>query len=138
MSVRNQLKLLVGGLSARRGDTASAPGSGFRDFLDQSRLVAGLIFVITVAAIVIVSSAGMRVLDLPVLPSQVAPVRIVAGFPFTYVSAGRTQAQREQSLLRLPPIYRLDTGTLDRFEGSARDLLGKLASFEASHPSPSA
>src|SRR5476649_1179289 len=137
MSVRNQLKLLVGGLSARRGDTASAPGSGFRDFLDQSRLVAGLIFVITVAAIVVVSSAGMRVLDLPVLPSQIAPVRIVAGVPFTYVSASRTQAEREQRLSRLPPIDRLDMGPEERFEGAARELLGKLAAFEASHPNPS-
>ena len=80
MSVRNQLRLLVGGLGGHRGDPKSAPASGFRDFLDQSRLVAGLIFIVTVAAIVIVSSAGMRVLDLPVLPSQIAPVRIVAGF----------------------------------------------------------
>ncbi len=138
MSVRNQLKLLVGGLGARRGDTGSAPGSGFREFLDQSRLVAGLIFVVTVAAIVIVSSAGMRVLDLPVLPNQIAPVRIVAGFPFTYVSTERTQAEREQQLAALPPIYRLDMAPLDRFEGAARDLLGKLAAFEAAHPDPSA
>jgi hypothetical protein len=41
MSVRNQLKLLVGGLGARKGDTGSVPGSGFREFLDRSRLVAG-------------------------------------------------------------------------------------------------
>jgi cyclic-di-AMP phosphodiesterase PgpH len=138
MSVRNQLKLLVGGLGARKGDTGSAPGSGFREFLDQSRLVAGLIFVVTVAAIVIVSSAGMRVLDLPVLPNQIAPVRIVAGFPFTYVSTERTQAEREQQLAALPPIYRLDMAPLDRFEGAARDLLGKLAAFEAAHPDPTA
>ena len=76
MSVRNQLKLLMGGLNARRGDPGTTANSSFREFLDQSRLVAGLIFVITVAAIVIVSSAGMRVLDLPVLPNQIAPVRI--------------------------------------------------------------
>ncbi len=138
MSVRNQLRLLVGGLSAHRGDAASAPGSGFRDFLEQSRLVAGLIFIVTVAAIVIVSSAGMRVLDLPVLPNQIAPVRIVAGFPFTYVSAQRTRAEREQSLSSLPPIYRVDTAPLDRFETAARSLLGKLAAFEAAHPDPSA
>jgi len=133
VSVRNQLKLLVGGLGTRRGETKSAPGSGIRDFLDQSRLVAGLIFVVTVAAIVIVSSAGMRVLDLPVLPNQVAPVRIVAGFPFTYVSTERTQADREQRLSALPPIYRLDTAPLDRFEDAARALLGKLAAFEDQH-----
>jgi cyclic-di-AMP phosphodiesterase PgpH len=133
MSVRNQLRLLVGGLGSRRTDAKTAPGSGFRDFLDQSRLVAGLIFVVTVAAIVLVSSAGMRVLDLPVLPNQVAPVRIVAGFPFTYVSTERTRADREQRLDALPPIYRLDTAPLDRFENAARELLGKLAAFEEQH-----
>ena len=138
MSVRNQLKLLMGGLNARRTDPSSTSGSSFREFLDQSRLVAGLIFIVTVAAIVIVSSAGMRVLDLPVLPNQIAPVRIVAGFPFTYVSTERTRSEKEQSLSRLPPIYRLDTEALDRFESAARDLLGKLAAFEAAHPDPTA
>jgi cyclic-di-AMP phosphodiesterase PgpH len=135
MSVRNQLKLLVGGLGSRKGDTRT-PGSGFRDFLDQSRAVSGLIFVVTVAAIVIVSSAGMRVLDLPVLPNQVAPVRIVAGVPFRYVSTQKTRAARDQVLSRLPPIYRLDMAPLERFENSARLLLAKLAAFEADHPDP--
>ena len=137
MSVRNQLKLLMGGLNARRNEPASARSTGFRDFLDQSRLVAGLIFIVTVAAIVLISSAGMRVLDLPVLPNQIAPVRIVAGVPFSYVSPTRTQAERDQRLSRLPPIYRLDLSPAERFESAARGLLGKLAAFEASHPSPS-
>jgi putative nucleotidyltransferase with HDIG domain len=138
MSVRNQLKLLVGGLGAHRGDPNTTASSGFRDFLDQSRLVAVLIFVVTVAAIVAISSAGMRVLDLPVLPSQIAPVRIVAGVPFSYVSAEKTRAAREQALSRLPPIYRLDTAPLERFEGAARSLLSRLDAFEAKHPDPSA
>ena len=138
MSVRNQLKLLVGGLGSRRGDAAAGSGSGFRDFLEQSRLVSVLIFVVTVAAIVLVSSAGMRVLDLPVLPNQIAPVRIVAGIPFSYVSTERTRTEREQQLSRLPPIYRLDLAPLDRFEKSARSLLDKLAAFEAAHPDPTA
>jgi putative nucleotidyltransferase with HDIG domain len=133
MSVRNQLRLLVGGLGARRGDSKSEP-SGFRDFLERSRLVAGLIFIVTVAAIVVISSARMRVLDLPVLPNQIAPVRIVAGTPFTYVSTERTRVEQEQRLSGLPPIYRLDMAPLERFEGAARFLLGKLAAFEAAHP----
>jgi putative nucleotidyltransferase with HDIG domain len=137
MSVRNQLKLLVGGLGTRRGDTKS-PQSGFRDFLDRSRLVAGLIFVVTVAAIVVVSSARMRVLDLPALPSQIAPVRIVAGVPFTYVSTEKTRAEREQLLSGLPPIYRLNMAPLERFDGAARLLLARLAAFGAAHPDMSA
>jgi putative nucleotidyltransferase with HDIG domain len=138
MSVRNQLRLLVGGLGARKGDTRSAPSSGFREFLDRSRLVSGLIFIVTVAAIVFVSSAGMRVLDLPVLPNQVAPTRIVAGVPFTYVSSEKTRTEKEQQLSRLPPIYRLDMAPLERFGDASRALLAKLAAFESQHPDPTA
>ncbi len=134
MGVRNQLKLLVGGLGARKGAPQTTAGSGFRDFLDQSRLVAGLIFIVTVAAIVVVSSAGMRVLDLPVLPNQIAPVRIIAGIPFTYASTEKTRNEREQRLSSLPPIYRLDMAPLEKFEGAARLLLANLAAFEAAHP----
>jgi len=137
VSVRNQLRLLVGGLGARRGDTR-VHGSGFRDFLDRSRLVAGLIFIVTVAAIVVISSARMRVLDLPVLPNQIAPVRIVAGVPFSYVSTERTRAEQEQRLSGLPPIYRLDMAPLGRFEGAGRLLLASLTAFEAAHPDMSA
>jgi len=133
MSVRKQLRLMVGGPGALKGDAGSA-GSGIRDFLDQNRLVSGLIFVVTVAAIVVISSARMRVLDLPVLPNQISPVRIVAGVPFTYVSTERTQAEQQQRLSSLPPIYKLDMAPLQRFEESARVLLAKLASFEEAHP----
>jgi len=133
MSVRNRLRLLVGGPGARAGG-ARAPASGIRDFLDQNRLISGLIFVVTVAAIVTISSARMRVLDLPVLPNQVSPVKIVAGVPFTYVSTERTRAEQEQRLSGLPPIYRLDMAPAQRFEESARLLLAKLAAFEAAHP----
>ena len=79
----------------------------------------------------------MRVLDLPVLPNQIAPVRIVAGVPFTYASTAKTEAERERRLASLPPIYRLDMAPLDRFEGAARLLLANLAAFEAAHPDPS-
>jgi cyclic-di-AMP phosphodiesterase PgpH len=137
MSVRNQLKLLVGGLGAKRG-SSSTESSGFREFLDRSRLVSVLIFIVTVAVIVLISSAGMRVLDIPVLPGQVAPVRIVAGVPFNFASAEKTKVARDEALSRLPPIYRLDQAPVERFEAAARGLLSRLAAFEAQHPDPSA
>jgi cyclic-di-AMP phosphodiesterase PgpH len=130
MSVRNQLRLLVGGLGARRG-AATPAASGIRDFLDRSRVVSGLIFIVTVSAIVVISSARMRVIDLPVLPNQISPVRIVAGVPFSYVSTEKTRSEREQRLSGLPPIYRLDLAPLERFEGAARLLLARLAAFDA-------
>ena len=133
MSVKNQWKLLVGGLGARR-PSASPAHSAAREFLERSRLVAALIFIVTVAAIVFISSAGMTSLRLPVQPGQTATVRVVAAAPFSYVSAEKTRAAREQFLDRVPPVYRLEFETLRDFEAAARDLLSRLATFELSRP----
>ncbi len=133
MSVKNQWKLLVGGLGARR-TPASPAHSAARDFLEHSRLVAVLIFIVTVAAIVLISSAGMTTLHLPVLPGQTATVRVTAAAPFNYISTEKTRAAREQFLDRVPPIYRLDVESLHQFEIAARDLLSRIAAYEAARP----
>lgn len=134
MSVRNQLKLIVGGLSARRNGRHPATTSGWSELLERSRFVAALIFVITVAAIVLVSSAGMSTLNVPVLPNQVATTRVVASTAFTYESAARTQALREQYANRVPRVYRIDTEPVRRFDAAAHSLLADIAAFEATHP----
>jgi cyclic-di-AMP phosphodiesterase PgpH len=107
------------------------------EFLDRSRLIAALIFIITVAAIVLISFAGVSTVDVPVLPNQVATARLTALASFTYESAERTRAAREQFLGRVPPVYRLDTEPLRRFEAAARTLLRQLATFEATAPAGS-
>ena len=135
MSVRNQLKLLVGGLSARRNgrNPQSAP-SAMGEFLERSRLVSFLIFVATVAAIVVISSVGVTTLNTPLLINQVATSRITALVPFSYESAEKTRIAREQFLDRVPPVYRLDSEPLRRFEAAARMLLTQLAAFETTNP----
>jgi len=133
MSVKHQWKLLVGGLGARRPATSPAH-SAAREFLERSRLVAALIFIVTVAAIVLISSAGMTSLRLPVQAGQTATVRVIAAAPFTYVSEEKTRAARDQFLDRVPPIYRLDFEALRDFDAAARDLLVRLATFELSRP----
>jgi putative nucleotidyltransferase with HDIG domain len=135
MSVRNQLKLLVGGMNARRNGRGqpSAP-SAMGEFLERSRLVSVLIFVFTVAAIVVISSVGVTTLNTPLLINQVATSRITALVSFSYESAERTRLAREQFLDRVPPVYRLDAEPLRRFEAAARMLLTQLAAFEATNP----
>ncbi|HVW21706.1 MAG TPA: HDIG domain-containing protein [Opitutaceae bacterium] len=134
MSVRNQLRLLVGGLSHRRDPASSPASSAFREFLEQSRMVAVPIFVLTVAAIVVISSVGVNTLNVPVLPKQIATVQVVASTPFSYTSEEKTQLAREQLLDRVPPVYRLEAGPLKDFEPAVRDLLASLAAFQAAHP----
>lgn len=135
MSVRNQLKLLVGGLNARRsGRPPPVAPAAWSEFLERSRVVAALIFIATVASIVVISSVGVTTLNVPVLPNQVASTRVVASVPFTYESAERTQAARNQFADRVPPVYRIDTEPLRRFEAAASALLSDVARYEASHP----
>ena len=66
MSVRNQLRLLLGGLGAGRSARPEAR-SAMGEFLERSRLVGVLIFIVTVMAIVVISSAGLTTLDAPLL-----------------------------------------------------------------------
>ncbi len=133
MSVRNQLKLIIGGLSARRSGGSRPPHSATRDFFDRSRVVAMAIFVLTVTAIVLISSAGLTTLNVPVLPNQIATARVVAATPFTYQSGEQTSAASEQLINRLPPVYRIDLEPSKRFDAAARDLLKQLELFERDH-----
>ena len=131
MSVRDQFKLLIGGLSTRRAHPGPSPThTAVSKFLDRNRLVSAIIFVVTVAAIVLISSAGLTTATLPVIPNQMATVRVVASASFTYESEERTRIAREQLVDRIPPVYRLDTEPLRRFEAAARDLLTQLEIFE--------
>lgn len=137
MSVRNQLKLLVGGLSARRGSRSPHPHavpSAMGEFMERSRLVAVLIFIITVAAIAMISSVGVNTLDAPLVINQVATSRVAALVSFSYESAERTRAAREQFIERVPPVYRLDDDALKRFEAASRMLLTQLGAFESANP----
>lgn len=138
MSVRNQLKLLVGGLNARRAGRSRQARSAASEFLERSRFVAALIFVVTVVSIVLISSAGVSTLHVPVLPNQVATTTVAARAAFSYDSAEKTQAAREQYLDRMPPVYRIEREALQRFEIAARGLLTQLDAFEAKNPTGAA
>jgi putative nucleotidyltransferase with HDIG domain len=135
MPTRNQFKLLLGGLTTR-GRSAGA-SVAMSEFLDRSRLVAVLIFVVTVATIALISSAGLTTVNVPVLPDQISGTRVTAITSFSYESVEKTRAAREQFLDRVPPIYRLDLQPLQRFEAAARLLQGRLAAFDGDRaPAP--
>ena len=82
------------------------------------------------------SSAGLTTLDAPLLPNQIATPRVYAQASFEFESAERTRATREQLRTRVPPVYKLDTEPLRRFEAASRMLLAQLAAFEKAHPGP--
>lgn len=132
MSLLRNFRLIRGG-HARRVRKREAP-PGLVLFLEKSRSIAALIFIATVAAIVLISFVGVHTVNVPVLPNQTASVRIVSSASFSYVSAERTRALREQIRDRVPPVYRLEFEPLRQFEANIRTLLVDLEGFERDYP----
>jgi hypothetical protein len=103
-------------------------------YLRQSQSVGFLIFVVTVAAIVLISFVGVSSATLPVLPNQLAMVRIVAGAPFSFESKLKTELGRAQLRNRVPPVFQLESGPLQQFQGNLRDLLAALEKLDRDFP----
>jgi putative nucleotidyltransferase with HDIG domain len=136
MSLIKNLKLLRGGLLSPRRVRKTAEVSAALEFLEKNRAIAALIFIATVAAIVLISSVGVGTADLPVLPNQLAAVRIVASTPFSYESNVKTEQAREQFRNQVPPVYKLDFSPLQQFEKNLRELVAQLEKLEHDYPNP--
>ena len=135
MPLCHQFRLLRGGSpAAPRRRRKTVHPSAAADYLQQSQPVAFLIFVATVAAIVLISFVGVSSATLPVLQNQLAMVRIVAGAPFSYESKLKTELSRTQLLNRVPPVYQLEFGPLQQFEANLRELLAALEQLERDYP----
>jgi putative nucleotidyltransferase with HDIG domain len=136
VSLLPKLKLLRGGATRRKRKREAPPG--LIQFMEESRAIAALIFIATVAAIVLISFVGVRSFDTPVLPNQTASTRIVANDAFTYESAELTRQQREHIRDRVPPVYRLEFEPLHQFEAHMAELLTELTTFSEVFPDDNA
>jgi hypothetical protein len=132
MPFLQQLRLLRGASFRRRRKTVRT--SAFATYFRESQSVGFLIFVVTVAAIVLISFVGVSSSTLPVLPNQLAMVRIVAGAPFSYESKLKTELSRAQLRNRVPPVFELESGPLQQFEANIRDLLAALEKLDQDYP----
>ncbi len=115
-----------------RGSRPPGPRPTAREYLDHSRLVSLGIFILTVASIVFISSYGSSSITPPVLPNQLAQIRVAAATGFSYESPLMTEQAKARLLARVPPVYQLDPGASQRFERRLRELLAELAAYELS------
>jgi putative nucleotidyltransferase with HDIG domain len=122
------------GSHARKRKAPAAPGRDIAAALDRSRIAAVALFFVTVVAIVLISFVGVTNRTLPVLPNQVASVRIVAALPFSYESAAKTAEARTRLAERVPPVYRIDPEKLRLFERHLDELLASLAPYPTLGP----
>ncbi|WP_438482480.1 HD family phosphohydrolase [Oleiharenicola lentus] len=120
MPATPQLQVVPPGERKRRKPSATL------EYLDQSRVVAILIFVATVLAIAAISFVRLNTMALPVQPGQLSQIRVTAGTTFTYESAIETAQVRSQLIARVPPVYELDLRPGLLFEQHVRELLHDL------------
>ena len=131
MASFEKLRSLLGPRKEVRRVRRSEDPSVVLHFLETNRLVSVVLFLCTVATIMLVSFVGVTQVNLPVQPNQLASVRIVAADTFTYTSLIRTEQQRENLRNRVPPSYRIDFTAYQQFSAHLKQLLIELEEFEA-------
>ncbi|MCH6257092.1 HDIG domain-containing protein [Puniceicoccaceae bacterium K14] len=103
--------------------------SSFLMFLEESRAISFLVFVLTVLAIVLTSFVGIRPSAIQVLPNQVASIRIIASDGFSYPSKILTAQRKEQLLNEVPHVYRIDLEPYETFNEHVRQLLSEMRRY---------
>jgi cyclic-di-AMP phosphodiesterase PgpH len=118
------------GSSARRRRRRTGELSQAVQYLEVSRAVGVLLFIVTTAAIVTISFVGVQPAGLQILPNQQASVRISAAVPFSYESDLLSRRQREQMRTQVPPVFRIDLSNFQQYETHLRELLADLQRYE--------
>jgi len=83
------------------------------------------------AVLVLVGFAGLTPSGPLIREGTTSRLRVVAEAPFSYDSALRTEAQREQVRKRIAPVFRVDTAPFDAYEAYLEDLLTGLKNYAA-------
>ncbi|MCD8482336.1 MAG: hypothetical protein LR015_06505 [Verrucomicrobia bacterium] len=64
-----------------------------------------------------------------VRPDQMSRIRVVAEFPFDYVSEIQTEQRREEQRRRVPPVYRINVDNMEVFAAELTRLVTELSDF---------
>jgi cyclic-di-AMP phosphodiesterase PgpH len=116
---------------SERGDTPrrrrkTGQHSEFAHFLEKSRYVTALLFVLTAVGIGYLSFIGVSTAGPQLLPNQIAPMRIVSNHSFSYESRVQTERLRHEVLQQVPPVFRIDMEPYQTFSGKIRTLLAEI------------
>lgn len=111
---------------ANRRRRKTGQQSDFTFFIETSRAVAVLLFVITAFAIGYLSFIGVSTAGPQLLPNQIAPMRITSAHDFSYESRVQTERARNKVAQQVPPAFRIDMEPYQQFSAKVRVLLGEI------------
>ena len=98
-------------------------------FLQKSRRLTALILFSTTAALILISFWGQAPSGPRVSIGQVARTRVIAEFPFPYISKIQTEAERDRIRKQVPPVYRVDYKHFSDFEVFINELNDLIFDF---------
>ncbi|HLS28490.1 MAG TPA: hypothetical protein VK041_07555, partial [Opitutales bacterium] len=101
-------------------------GSSFAYFLETSRVIAAILFIVTALIVGYLSFIGVSTAGPQLIPNQIAPMRITATQEFSYISQIATERERTKILQQVPPAFRIDMMPYESFAGKIRTLLSEI------------
>ncbi|MBK1876159.1 HD family phosphohydrolase [Pelagicoccus mobilis] len=130
MPVSEQIKAWFQKTFPKKRKRRTETPSTLPKYLEESSLVGALVFLTTVALIVITSFVGIKPSGFQILPNQIPSIRIVAAEAFSYRSEIQTERKRQQLLEAAPHVYKIDMEPYDTFEQHARELIKDMEDFK--------
>ncbi len=129
MPVSEQLKAWFHKTFPKKRKRRTETPSTLPRFLEESSLVGALVFLTTVALIVVTSFVGIKPSGFQILPNQVASIRIVAAEAFSYSSPILTERRRQELLKEAPHVYRIDMEPYHTFDTHINELVESVKDF---------
>ncbi len=129
MPVSEQLKAWFQKTFPKKRKRRTETPSTLPKFLEESPLIGVLVFLTTVALIVVTSFVGIKPSGFQILPNQVASIRIVAAEAYSYSSPILTERRRQELLKEAPQVYRIDMEPYKTFETHVRELVEAVKEY---------
>lgn len=104
-----------------------AESSGASHFLETSQIVEAGLFILFAALVVLICFVGQKPKGPQVVLGHSAPARIVAEFPFEYVSNVLVEQERRAVRAEVPPVFERTFGPYESFRRVISELNTRIA-----------
>lgn len=102
-------------------------------FFENSRWIETVLFVSFALLVVTIGFLGQKPKGPRIILNQPAPQRIVAEFPFSYISAFETERNAAAARAKVPPVFQRSFEPFERFRKFTADLNANIAKAQIEH-----
>ncbi|MFU8849015.1 MAG: HD family phosphohydrolase [Opitutales bacterium] len=121
--------------TSRKDKTRDSDTSAASHFFETSSWIESGLFILFSTLVVVIAYLGEEPKGPRIILNQAAPSRIVAEFPFTYVSAIEAEAKAAAIRAQVPPVFQRSFEPYERFRNFIADLNSSIAKTQIKHES---